>query len=151
MSWQEKVVLDHVDQNTVSTWDLHTLETITTAGDLTRVKNLFLRGMYWVTHATESNEHFGVLYAAMLLFPDTVTTPDPDDIGNGLATDRQLKGGRFVIAAGQNNPTVFSFQYRAINVKPGFKLYLATQAVAEANTGITHRYEFAGNYWRNDD
>lgn len=148
LAWKDEVYRYTTSHTALKAWDFDTILTVTTAAERVRVKNLFLRGTFSLDQATESNAQRSTCYVSLLLFPDTVTTPDPDDISAGASIDRQLKGGRFVLASGQNNPTLFTFKYRAINVNPGQKLVFATQVVAESDGNVSNRIELMGTFWR---
>ncbi len=151
MSWEQKVVEYEVVHGTPDTWAVKSIVAVLTNADTLRVKNLFLRGFYSVSQPTEDNAQGGTIFFSLYLATDQIATPDPGDPTDGLGLDFSLKGGRFVLASGQNNPVLFQFRYRAINVKPGMNLYLVQQIVRETHAGLLHHVQVAGDFWQSND
>jgi len=136
---------------TVLAWTFQTLVTVATSGDKTRVKNLFVKGIYWVDQTTEVNTQYGTLGLGLIRAPDTQSTPDPDWTTNLGGIDKQILKPTVVMSAGVNNPVLFTFSYRAINVSPGQKLIWALHPLEESGASINHRVVYAVQFWESDD
>ncbi len=135
-----------------SAWSFTTMEAAVTSDEPIRVKSIFLNGVYSVDQATEVNSQFGLAGIALMKFPDTVSTPDPDFVeGNSGSIDRQIFKWRFLWAVGQNNPVLWTLKFRAINVKPGEKLLLGTRIQQESGASLNHRLSMAWRYWKSTD
>lgn len=148
MSWKQHLVEEIVDVTVPDTWDHTTLVTTVTTESTKKFKNLFIRGIYSVDQSSEVLTQFGLMVLTIQLWPDTVTTPDPDwTKGQTGGIDRQIKSFKHVWAYGNNNPTLFTFRYRAINVKPGEKLLISAYVPDESGTSLNHRIRLGGNYW----
>ncbi len=150
-SFAEKVhTLLTVHTSTLA-WDFDTLVAEVTSGDVSRVKNIMIRGVYSIDQASEVNSQHGLAAIALMRFPDTVSTPDPD-IGEsaGAGVDRQISHWRTVWATGQNNPVLWTMKFRAINVKPGEKLILGTRIQSESGASLNHRLHMHVRLWLDD-
>lgn len=134
-------------------WDVDdVIETPNTSGETVRVKGFFLNGMYSIDQSTEVNSQHGLAAVALMRFPDTVSTPDPDFVeGNGGSIDRQIFKWRTIWTSGQNNPVLFTMKFRAVNVKPGEKLIVATRILRESGASLNHRLHLAWRYWKSTD
>ncbi len=152
MAFKEKG-RDVIDTLTsLGAWQIRDLETVVTSSSKFKVRNLFVRGTYNIDQTTEVNSQHGLLIFALWRFPDTVTTPDPDIVeGNSGGIDRQILAWRYVWASGQNNPVLWTFKYRAVNINPGQKLSVGVKAQRESGTSINHRVNWAMTYWLDEE
>ncbi len=148
MGFEQKQVIHSANHTVLDTWVNTTVVSVGDSADELKVKNLMMRGLFWVDQGTEVNTQYGGVAVALYRISDQVGTPDMD-IGSG-GIDRMLRL-QYVLSAGQNNPVLFTLQYRAVNVKPGIKLMLSTQAKLESSTDINHRVQIMGTYWSSDD
>jgi len=151
MSFERRWNINAQSLTTVSAWSFITLASVTSAADKLRVKGVFIKGIYWVQQTTEVVTQYGSLGVALLRFPDTVSTPDPDWALSGAAPDSQILNPMVIHAAGQNNPVLFTFKYRALNVRPGEKMYLALRPLQESGASINHRVNLAAQWVQSDD
>lgn len=149
MGFEQRMLNNDMSHSSVDTYVYQTMISVTNSQDRVRMRNLNLRCLYWVSQATEVNTQYGSIGMVLMLYPDIVSSPVPDFTASGI--DRQIKRIANVVAAGQNNPVLFSFSYRAINVNPGQKLVLATMAKEESSTNIVHHVVYQGQYWVSDD
>ncbi len=133
------------------TWNLTTLKSVASSADKTRIKGIYIKGIYWVSQATEVNTQYGSLGIALMRFPDTVATPAPEWAAAGSTSpDAGVLNPMFILTAGQNNPVLFTYKYRAINIRPGEKLYLGLYVHDESGTSINH-YVNLGYQWVESD
>ncbi len=126
------------------------LAVVTISGERKRIRNIFVRGVYWVDQATEVNTQYGTIIVGLARFPEPNATPSPG-FTEGTGVGSQLKTWTYVLTAGQNNPTIFSLRYRAINIKSEETLWLLTRAESESSTAINHRVNVAGVWWESND
>ncbi len=136
----------------VGAWTFHELSAAVTSADKVRLKNIMLTGTYSIDQASEVNSQHGLVGIALMRFPDTVSTPDPDFLESALASgiDRQIFKWRTVWAQGQNNPVLWSMRFKAVNVNPGQKLLLGLRVVAESGASLNHRLNTALRWWQDD-
>lgn len=149
MSFEQNLVVYNANHTSLDSWSTQQLVSVTNSEDRIKTRNLSLRGMYWIDQTTEVNTQYGAVAVALLRVPDSLTSPSPDVATVGI--DRMIKKLIIVLAAGQNNPVLFSFNYRAINVGPGETLLIASSAKQESTTGVNHRVNLAGTIWQSDD
>lgn len=151
-AWREIGQSEAILQTSFNAWDLKTMEAVVTSDEPVRVKGIFINGMYSIDQTTEVNSQFGLVAVALMKFPDTVTTPDPDFVeGNSGSVDRQIFKWRYIWASGQNNPVIWTMKFRAINVKPGEKLLLGMRVQRESGATINHRLNLSWRYWKSTD
>ncbi len=152
MGWEERHLANGFIHTQTFAWDFETIATVVTSGDRLRLRNLQINGIYWVDQTTEVNTQTGTMILALMRFPDTVSSPNPDFVnGTGGGVDRQIKIWKPIFTAGQNNPVLFSMRFRAINCSPGQKIQIATRAIRESSTSINHRLEYMYRWWQSDD
>ncbi len=131
---------------------MNALVTAVTSDDKVRLKNIMLQGTYSVDQSTEANSQYGLLAVALMRFPDTVSTPDPDflEAAGASGIDRQIFKWRTIWASGQNNPVLWSMRFKAVNVNPGQKLYLGARILVESSSSLNHRVNTALRWWQDD-
>ncbi len=149
MSWEQKQVLFTAAHTVLDTWVNQQVQAVSPTNETHKVRNVRLRGIYWVDQGTEVNFQHGSIIVALSLLDDAITAPDLDVDGGGVT--RSIKKLMYVMSAGQNNPVLFAFDYRAINVGPGQNLWISTQAKQESSTAINHRVNLAGTFWKSND
>lgn len=133
-------------------WTLQSIKSVATSGDRLRLKNFFVRGVYSIDQASEVNLQHGLLFIGLLRFPDTVSTPDPDAVEGGSGSvDHGFAVHRTVWAQGQNNPVLWTMRFRAINVNPGQKLFLAHRIQLESGASLNHRVFTSSSWFESDD
>ncbi len=144
----------HITQKTLTStlaWDLDVIVAAVTSADMVRVKNLQLSGSYQIDQTTEVNSQIGCVSVALMRFPDTVTTPDPDyPDGSTAGVDRQIVKWRTIWTGGQNNPVLWTMRFRAVNVKPGVKLLIGLRVSFESGASLNHRVQVASRWWQDD-
>ncbi len=152
MTFTERGLRDIGLQTAPSVWDFTIIAEPLTSGETVRLKNIQLQGVYSIDQSSEVNSQFGLMAVALLRFPDTVATPDPDFLESaGIAgLDRQIFKWRTIWATGQNNPVLWTMRFKAVNVMPGVKLLLGTRVLAESGVGINHRINTALRWWQDD-
>ncbi len=149
MSWEHKQFIHGGTHTDLDTWVNTTLIAVGPSNDRLKMKNLTLRGSYSIDQSTESNTQFGAVVIALYRISDQVATPDVDIASTGI--ERRILKMMYVITGGENNPVIFSLHYRAVNVRPGEKLMLSSQAKLESTSVINHRVNMIGSHWTSDD
>ncbi len=136
----------------VGVWAFFEIAAAVTSADKVRLKNIMLQGTYSVDQSTEVNSQFGLGAVAMMRFPDTVSTPDPDflEVGAPSGIDRQIFKWRTIWATGQNNPVLWTMRFKAVNVNPGQVLLIGTRVLLESGTSLNHRFNIALRWWQDD-
>ncbi len=154
MSFQRRTLVGAETLTSTLAWNLTVIKTTLSSEDTARIKGFRLKGMYWVNQATEVVTQYGTIGICLMRFPDTVTTPDPDwAAGEPAASspDAQILSPMIIHSGGQNNPVLFSYNYRAINVRPGQKLWLGLYAFQESGSSINHQVSHASQWVESDD
>ncbi len=148
MGFEQLQVVHSASHTVLDTWVNTTVRSVASAEDRLKIKNLSMRGIFWVSQSSEVNTQFGAIVLALYRISEQVGTPDMDVDGSGI--DKLMKI-QYVYAAGQNNPVLFSLFYKAVNLAPGIKLMLSTQAKAESSTAIVHHVQMIGSLWETND
>ncbi len=154
MGFERRTLVSAETVTATTSWNLTPIETVTSSGDTIRLKAFFMKGMYWVNQATEVVTQYGSIGVCLMRFPDTVTTPDPDwafTEGTAESPDAQILSPMIVHSGGQNNPVLFTYRYRAINIRPGQKLWLGLYAFQESGPSINHQVQIGAQWIRSDD
>lgn len=153
MGWEHNIAKVSKVQTTTLSWDFDQVYGASTASNKVRLRNIFIRGVYWVSQTTEANTQYGTMGLGILRFPDTVSTPDPDwnpnAFGNGI--DAQILNPRTILAAGENNPVLFSYSYKALNCRPGQKVLIGSYVLDESGNSINHYLNMTVSYWISDE
>ncbi len=147
--FEQKEIVFNTSHSVLDTWTTQQLVAVSSGGDRIKVRNLSLAGIFWVSQASEVNTQFGAVVVTLLRQHDSITSPTPDISSSGV--DSNIKKMKYVAAAGQNNPVLFGFFYRAINVSPGQILHLAVNARTESGTAIVYHTNLIGTMWTSDD
>lgn len=148
MAFKERGKTDAVNITAASVWDLDEWYSVGTSLNPYRIKNISIQGVYSIDQATEANSQYGTIIAALMRFPDTVSTPDPDIVESGVGgVDRQIFKWRFVHGHGQNNPVLWSMRFKAVNVNPGQKLLFGLRVKQESGVSLNHRIQVASRWW----
>jgi hypothetical protein len=154
MGYERRTLVSAETLTATQAWDLTTLVAVGSSGDKTRVKGFFMKGMYWVNQASEVVTQYGTIGICLMRFPDTVSSPDPDWLFGSLqnsAPDAQILSPMLVHSGGQNNPVLFTYKYRAINVSPGQNLYLGLYVFQESGASINHQIQIGAQWVESND
>ncbi len=151
MAFAERGLVTSDTLTAVSIWNLTTWLTPQTSGDPIRVKNINIMGSYQIDQTTEVNSQFGCVAIALMRFPDSVSTPDPDFVETGVSgVDRQIFKWRYIWTGGQNNPVLWTMRFKAVNVNPGQTLIMGIRVLVESGANLNHRVQIASRWWQDD-